>query len=74
MTIVSRFESREALASMIEGEGGVLEVVDYGIKADDMPEGDTELIELWAEMRVAYKRADNLATKVHEILEPYGLA
>jgi hypothetical protein len=71
--MAKRFESREALASKIEWEGGVLESVDYGIRVEDMPEGDTELAELWADLVVAYQKADGLATKVHAILEEHGL-
>jgi hypothetical protein len=69
-----RFESHEDLVSRIEGEGGVLEAVDYGVHADDMPESDTELAELWAEMETAYRKAATLADKVHALLEPHGLA
>jgi hypothetical protein len=69
-----RFESREALAAKIEWEGGVLESVDYGIRVEDMPEGDTELAELWAELVPAYQKADELASKVHTLLEEHGLA
>ena len=71
--VSQRFESREALAAKIEWEGGVLESVDYGIKAEDMPEGDTELSELWTELVIAYRKADDLARKVHTILEGHGL-
>lgn len=69
-----RFESRERLASKIEWEGGVLESIDYGITTDMLPEGDTELAELWAEMVPAYEKAAALADKVHALLEPHGLA
>jgi hypothetical protein len=67
--MAKRFESREALASKIEWEGGVLESVDYGITVSDMPEGDTELEDLWAEMEPAYEKAAELARKVAQILD-----
>lgn len=68
-----RFKSREDLAGKIEWEGGILESVDYGIKAEDMPEGDTELAELWAEMAEHYKKASAVADKIGAILEEHGL-
>ena len=68
-----RFKSREDLAEKINWEGGIAEAVDYGIKAEDMPEGDTELTELWAEMVDAYKKFDALADKVHGLLGEHGI-
>lgn len=65
----NRFEFRSDLASKIEWEGGIFEALDYGIKAEDMPEGDTELTAAWTELRAAYDRAAKLAEKVEALLE-----
>lgn len=45
--MTSRFESREAVSGKADWEGGVAEAVEYGITADQMPEGDTALAEAW---------------------------
>lgn len=45
---MSRYASRQELANKIDYEGGLCEAAfGYGIDADDMPEGDTELFEAW---------------------------
>ena len=67
-----RYESREAVAGKIEWEGGIFEALDYGIKTEDMPEGDTELAEAWRELSAAYKVADAAAEKVTALLEAGG--
>jgi uncharacterized protein (DUF1800 family) len=64
-----RFESREALAAKVEWEGGVMEAVDYGIKAEEMP--DEELRALWADLQVKYKAADEVSSKINALLEDW---
>lgn len=64
----TRFESREALAAKIAWEGGLIESLDYGIRPEDMPEGDTELAEAWKALYDAYQVVDRLADKVDELL------
>ena len=49
-----RFESREALAAKVSWEGGIYEALDYGIRADEMPEGDEELTAAWTAMQEAF--------------------
>lgn len=46
----NRFGSRWEVASKIDWKGGITEVLDYGITAADMPEGDTELAGAWHEL------------------------
>jgi hypothetical protein len=67
--VSDRFESREAVAGKIEWEGGIFEALDYGIKTEDMPEGDTELAEAWRDLAVAYASASVLADKVQALLD-----
>jgi hypothetical protein len=64
-----RFASREELANKIEWEGGIFEALDYGIRSDDMPEGDTELVEAWRDLAVAYASVSVLADKVQDLLD-----
>lgn len=67
-TMSERFESRADLASKIEWEGGILDAVDYGIRAEDMPEGDVEMAEAWHELEDAYAAADRCARRVEALL------
>ena len=67
-----RFKSRAALAGKIEWEGGVMEALDYGIKTEDMPEGDTELIEAWDRLATAYHELEPLADAVAKLLPEPG--
>ena len=70
----NRFGSREDLAAKIEWEGGILETVDYGIKAGDMPGGDTELTEAWAKLEASYGETSRLADAVQELLDARPLS
>ena len=63
-----RFESRTALAGKIEWEGGILEAVEYGLKTTDMPEGDTELIEAWDKLAIAYHELTPFLDAVKKLL------
>jgi len=67
-----RFENRAALAGKIEWEGGLMEALDYGIKTEDMPEGDTELIEAWSKLEAAYRAVEPLAEAVDKLLPEPG--
>jgi hypothetical protein len=66
---VSRFESRERLASKIDWEGGLLDAIDYGIKATDMPEGDDELAKAWKKLEDAYSEVVPHAAQVSALLD-----
>lgn len=63
-----RYESRAAVRDKIEWEGGIMEALDYGIKTEDMPEGDTELAEAWEKLRTAWKALEPLTTAVSKLL------
>jgi hypothetical protein len=64
-----KFESRAALAAKVEWEGGVMEALDYGIKTEDMPEGDAELTEAWSKLEAAFKAVQPLADAMEKLLE-----
>ena len=63
-----RYESRSALAGKIEWEGGLMEALDYGIKASDMPEGDEEMTAAWTALETAFKAIRPLAQAVENLL------
>ena len=64
-----RFASRGAVAAKIEWEGGIVTALDYGIKAADMPEGDTELAEAWDRLETAWHRLEPLVAVVETMLD-----
>ena len=63
-----RYESRSALAGKIEWEGGLMEELDYGIKADQMPEGDEALTAAWTALDAAFAAIRPLARAVEDLL------
>lgn len=67
--MTDRFESRAHLAAKIESEGGVLETVEYGVKAKEMP--DDELETLWADLDAKYAAVAPVAEKINELLEDW---
>ena len=65
-----RFKDRHDLAAKVSWEGGILEAVDYGIKAADMPEGDAELTEAWGKLEASFGETSKLADAVEKLLVP----
>jgi hypothetical protein len=66
-------DTRLDVAAKIDWEGGIWQALEYGLDADDMPEGDTELRELWAELDTAFHMASVIAEKVEALLpDGYG--
>lgn len=67
------FENRQEVAGKIDWEGGILESLDYGLTEEDMPEGDTELREAWAELMAAFTYVRAARRRVSILLpEPVG--
>lgn len=66
---MSRFESRERLVSKIDWEGGLLDAIEYGIRAEDMPEGDDELAKAWKKLEDAYNEVVPHAAQVSALLD-----
>jgi hypothetical protein len=60
------YENREEVRDKIDWEGGIWEVLAYGLKSQDMP--DVELQEAWAKLEELYKAADAQADAVLAIL------
>ena len=65
---MGKFASRAELAGKIAWEGGITEAVDYGIKADDMPEGDGELEQAWLELEQAHEEYERATFAVERLL------
>lgn len=63
-----RFADRAAVAGNIAWEGGIWGALEYGIKAEDMPEGDPVLQARWANLRDAFKQAQLAWKEVQELL------
>ncbi len=63
-----KYESREAVADKIAWEGGNWEALEYGIRAKDMPEGDTELAEAWQKLDEAYAATEAAWSTVEALL------
>lgn len=67
-----RYEDRLAVAGKIEWEGGIMEALDYGVRAEHMPEGDKELIRAWSALEDAYRAVKKLADAVDDLLPESG--
>ena len=67
-----RFADRAAVRDKIEWEGGLMESLDYGLRAADMPEGDTELIEAWGKLYDAFHSLEPLTAAVQKLLDEGG--
>jgi hypothetical protein len=65
---MSRYESRSDLAAKIDWEGGMSSALDYGIRMDDMPEGDYELINAWQIMEICWGTYEKAKDKVMALL------
>ena len=63
-----RFKSRTDLRDKIDWEGGITDALDYGIKTEDMPEGDAELTEAWGKLEAAWRALAPLAEAVDNML------
>jgi hypothetical protein len=63
------FKDRAAVAAKVEWEGGVMDALDYGIHAVDMPVGDKELIAAWTALENAFNALQPHADAVESMLE-----
>lgn len=68
---MSRYENRQELANKIDWEGGIFDMLfGYGLRAEDLPEGDVELAQRFAHIETlkgAFERAvDNLTELLPE--------
>jgi len=68
------FKDRAAVAAKVEWEGGVMDALDYGIHAADMPVGDEELIAAWTALENAFTALQLLADAVESLLEAAATA
>ena len=63
-----RYESRFEVWSKVENEGGIYAALDYGLKASDLPDVDTELQEAWQKLDGAFKAMQPLIRIVEKML------
>jgi hypothetical protein len=66
---VSRYGNRADVAAKIDWEGGMDEVLYYGLTSKDMPEGDDELIDAWDEMVLYWDEFRKKANRVEVLLQ-----
>jgi hypothetical protein len=64
-----RYESRFDVWGKVDNEGGIYDaIVNYGIKAADMPAGDTELERAWRELEDAFQTLQPLVNHIESML------
>lgn len=66
------FKTRADVAAKVDWEGGITDALDYGLKVDDMPEGDEELRHAWAALEAAYATVRTAEVVVERLLEAAG--
>lgn len=64
---MARFASRDEVRAEVEGSS-MHEALEYGIRHDDMPEGDTELRTAWLNMRDGWDMYQESAARVMALL------
>lgn len=62
-------KTRAEVAEKIEWEGGYGAALEYGLKVDDMPEGDNVLRAAWGRLDMAQKVWDRCADAVDLLLQ-----
>jgi hypothetical protein len=66
--VSDRYQDRQTLADKIAWEGGNWDALEYGIRASQMPEGDTELEAAWAVLDAAFAEAEAAWERVSALL------
>lgn len=61
--------SRLEVAAKVDWEGGLVEAMEWGLRAEHMPEGDSELFAAWSVMEAAFRRLGPLMDRVMELLD-----
>jgi hypothetical protein len=54
-----------AFASKVDWEGGVYAALEYGLSADELPEGHPELEAIWREMERKYADLEQLIAEAN---------
>lgn len=62
------YNSREDFAAQVDWEGGVYRSLEYGVRTDDVPEGDYELQEAWQALQELFLQAEPCANRVYDLL------
>ena len=66
---MSDYKDRAAVVGKVEWEGGILGALDYGLRAEHLPENDTELRQAWAALEAKYLEMTPLVDAVEKLLE-----
>ena len=66
---MSDYKDRAAVAGKVEWEGGILGALNYGLRAEHLPENDTELRQAWAALEAKYLEMTPLVDAVEKLLE-----
>jgi len=61
-----KYETRDEVAAKVDWEGSLTEALEYGLRADDMP--DEDLAAAWSVMQDAYRDFSAAADDVEAIL------
>lgn len=65
---MSPYLDRTEVANKVDWEGGLDAVLEYGLRAEDLPEDDIELREAWQAMELAFHTFDQAADRVRDLL------
>ena len=65
---MSDFATLADFAGKVEWEGGVLEAIDYGLHAADVPDGNDQLKQLWAQLEAGIAGLNPLVTQIEQLL------
>lgn len=63
------YDSREDLFNKVDWEGGMEGSLEYGLRLEDVPPHDKELLAAWTEMQAAWDVYKPLGDKVYDLLE-----
>lgn len=66
---MSELKTRDDVLGVINWEGGILEAMDYGIKASDLPKDDVDLRYLWERLSRFHVEVNHLSAQIMELLE-----
>lgn len=60
--------NQQDFAAKIEWEGGIIDALDYGLKADDLGDQTSALALAWRELETAWQQVKPLIEKVEALL------
>jgi hypothetical protein len=63
------YASRCQVFGKVDWEGGLADVLEYGLDTASMPAGDTELREAWAAMQAVWDVFEPLKDRVYQMID-----